>query len=117
MNKKYERYINHIVNNIEAPYFFNMENQYGLRPDEYEMVLRKVYNQPVTIQGRSVYDSIGKEIYLESSNGFWVKYEYDAQGDIIYYETSNGFWVKYEYDDQGNLIYYENSNGEIEDNR
>ena len=42
MNKKYERYIEFIANDIEAPYFINMSDTYGLRPDEYELILSKV---------------------------------------------------------------------------
>jgi hypothetical protein len=120
MNKKYERYINFIANDIEAPYFINMKQMYGLRPDEYELVLNKVYNQPVTTNGRwekFVYDSNDNEIYWEDSNSNWVKQEYDDQGKIIYWEDNTGFWYKYEYDDYGYENYYENSDGEIEDNR
>ena len=138
MNKKYENYINHIVNDIESPYFKNMRDMYGLSPDEYESVLSKVYNLPVTIIGNSVYDEYSNKVYLESISGYWVKYdydndgnqiyredvdgnwskyEYDADGNVIYLENSDGFWVKYEYDNQGNEIYFENSDGYIEDNR
>ena len=120
MNKKYERYINFIADDIEAPYFINMKQMYGLRPDEYELVLDKVYNQTVTTDGRwekFVYDTNDNEIYWEDSNSNWVKQEYDDQGKIIYWEDNTGFWYKYEYDDYGNENYYENSDGEIEDNR
>ena len=117
MNKKYERYIDYIVNDLEAPYFKNMREMYGLSPNEYELVLSKLYNQPVTIKGRYVYDKKGRKIYRETSSGFWTKRKYDDQYNLIYYENSNGFWKKGEYDDQGNIIYYEDSNGHIEDNR
>ena len=138
MNKKYEKYINYIVNDIKSPYFINMKDNYGLKRNEYELVLSKVYNQPVTIKGRSVYDVQGNIIYRETSNGFWEKSEYDTNGNKIYversdgywekseydtngnkiyFEDSNGFWVKREYDTNGNEIYYENSYGNIEDNR
>ena len=91
MNKKYERYIEYIVNDIQAPYFKNMRDSYGLSPDEYELVLSKVYNLPVTIIGYSVYDEYSNKVYLESSSGFWEKREYDEQGNIIYSEDSNGY--------------------------
>ena len=117
MNKKYNRYIEYIVNDIEPPYFINMRDSYGLSTDEYEMVLSKVFKQPVTIKGRIIYNKKGDEIYLEFSNSYWVKKEYDRQGNKIYFENSNGYWVKREYDEQGNRIYYENSDGYIEDNR
>ena len=118
MNKKYERYINHIVKDIEVPYFINMRDQYGLSTDEYEMVLSKLYGEPVTIMGRYVYDDQGNRIYYENiSDGYWVKKEYDAKGKIIYFENSNGNWIKREYDEQGNIIYYEDSDGNITDNR
>ncbi len=111
MNKKYERYINYIVNDIEVPYFINMKDNYGLSPDEYELILSKVYDQPVTIEGRNVYNTNGNQIYYEDSNGFWEKWEFDANGKVIYYENSKGYWFKYEYDNDGNNIYYEDSNG------
>ena len=117
MNKKYERYIDYIVNDIEAPYFKNMVDMYGLSPDEYELVLSKVYNLPVTIIGNSVYDEYSNKVYYESSTGFWEKREYGNLGNIIYLENSRGFWKKGEYDEQGKIIYYEDSNGHIEDNR
>jgi len=90
MNKKYERYINYIVNDIEAPYFINMRDNYGLRPDEYEIVLPKIFNQPVIIRSNSVYNTNGKLIYFEDSNGDWYKYKYDTNGNEIYYEDSDG---------------------------
>jgi urate oxidase len=96
MNKKYENYINHIVNDIESPYFKNMRDMYGLSPDEYELVLSKVFNQHISIVdtiytlGNMVYNKDGNEIYFESGNGYWEKYGYDTNGDRIYYENSNG---------------------------
>jgi len=115
MNKKYERYISYIIENIEKPYFKNMKEMYGLRPDEYEMVLSKVYGQPVTINGNNVYDQYGNRIYFEDSDGKWIKREYDINGNIIYYETSSGYIE--EFDQYGNRIYSVDSNGRIIDNR
>jgi len=111
MNIKYKKYIDYIVNDIEPPYLKSLE-PYGLKQEEYEMILSKVYNQPVNITGRIVYDQNGNTIYYEDSYGFWYKQEYDSNGNIIYYETSNRFWRKSEYDTNGNLIYYKNSNGD-----
>ena len=110
MNKKYERYIDYIVSDIEPQYFKNMRDQYGLRPDEYEMVLSKLFNQPITIKNNSVYDELGNIIYYENiSDGYWEKKEYDAKGKIIYFENSNDYWEKYEYDELGNVTYLENN--------
>jgi len=118
MNKKYERYIDYIVNDIEAPYFDNMKEMYGLRPDEYKLIFGKVFNQPVTMgSNQRVYDKQGKTLYREYSDGHWYKYEYDTNDNIIYREDSNGYWYKREYNTNGNLIYSETSNGVIEDNR
>ena len=117
MNKKYEKYINYIVDDIEPPYFINMRDQYGLSPDEYELVLSKLYKQPVSIKGRNVFDEQGNNIYYESINGFWEKTEHDNLRNIIYFENANGFWEKREYDEQGNMIYAEDSNGYISDRR
>jgi len=117
MSKKYKKYIEYVVNDIEAPFFINMKDNYGLKDNEMELVLPKLYDQPVSIEGNRVYDTNGNEIYYENSNGYWVKKEYDTNGNMIYSETSDGFWVKKEYDNQGNLIYTETSDGYIEDNR
>jgi hypothetical protein len=122
MNKKYERYINYIVNDIELPYFKNMKDSYGLRSDEYELVLSKVYDQPVewednaTTQWYNVtqnylVDKRGNYIYEEDSDGNWIKREYDINGNLIYSETSDGYWYKNEWDSNGNLIYTEDSDG------
>ena len=118
MNKKYERYINYIVNDLEIPYFKNMKEMYGLSPDEYELVLSKVYNQPVTIKDNMVYNQLGNVIYYETSYGHWQKKEYDDNGNLIYSKNSSGIWEKFEYDANGNEIYYERSNGHyVYDNR
>ena len=90
MNKKYEKYINYIVNDIETPYFINMKDNYGLKYNEYELVLSKIFNQSVTIEGRSVYNTNGKVIYNEDISGRWAKSEYDTNGKEIYYEDSYG---------------------------
>ena len=112
MNKKYERYINYIVNELETPFFINMKDNYGLKDNEFEFVLSKVFNEPVSIKGRYVYNTNGNEIYYENSNGVWSKYEYDTNGNEIYSETSDGHWYKSEYDTNGNQIYTEYSNGD-----
>jgi hypothetical protein len=117
MNKKYERYINYIVDDIKPPYLINMKEMYGLSEKEYELVLPKLYNQPVTIIGNNVYDEYSNKLYYETSNGVWIKREYDAKGNKIYQENSYGYWIKYEYDTNGNIIYVEDKNGEIEDRR
>jgi len=96
MNNKYKKYIEYIVNDIELPYLINMREMYGLKDNECELVLSKVYDQPVTIKGNVIYNT----------NGY-----------VIYFETSNGYWEKYEYNSNNNEIYYEDSNGEIRDNR
>jgi hypothetical protein len=110
MNKKYIKYINYIVDDIELPYIKYLE-QYGLKQEEYEMVLSKVFKVPVSITGNNVYDTNDNEIYYETSDGYWIKYEYDNQRNITYYENSTGYWVKKEYDDNDNEIYQEYSNG------
>ena len=117
MNKKYIKYIEYIVNDIKPPYFKYMRDHYGLKQDEIELVLSKVFNQPVSIKGKIVYNTNGNQIYYENGDGDWYKYEYDTNGNEIYYENSDGDWEKYEYDSNGNIIYSENGDGDIEDNR
>ena len=117
MNKKYERYINYIVNDIQAPYLINMRDNYGLSEKEYKTVLSKIFNEPVTIRGNYVYNTNGNVIYREYSDGEWEKNQYNTNGNLNYREDSDGDWVKWEYDANGNNIYYEDSDGEIIDNR
>ena len=59
-----------------------------------------------------VKDNNGKQLYYETSDGYWEKWEYDSEGRVIYYEDSTGYWRKFEYDSDGNEIYYENSDGD-----
>ena len=114
MNKKYQKYIDYIAKDIQVPYIEYLD-AYGLRPEEYELVLPKVFNQPVRIKDRFetyyVFNKEGNIIYYEQNDGYWVKQEYDNQGNIIYYENSDGYWQKWEYDDQGNITYNEDSDG------
>jgi hypothetical protein len=77
MNAKYQRYIEYVVNDLEIPYFKNMKEVYGLRPND-------------GFWQKWEYDNQGNKIYYGNSNGYWYKYEYDNQGNIIYYENSNG---------------------------
>ena len=120
MNKKYKKYINYIARDIQVPYLKSLE-PYGLKQDGIDLVLSKVFNQPVNYKNylscHRVFDIDNNELYLEDDDGYWDKREYDAQGNLIYYEDDDGYWDKREYDDQGNLIYYEDSNGRIIDNR
>ena len=118
------RFIEKVASYLKPPYFHNMEIL-GVSEDEYEMVLSKVYNEPVTIKDNTeysemkVYNQYGDNIYNEDSGDWdkrvslshWDKREYDTNGRIVYYEDSNGSWMKREYDSNGNEIYYEDSNG------
>ena len=67
--------------------------------------------------GLEILNKNGKRIYLEYSNGDWVKWEWDSKGNVIYAETSGAYWIKSEYNSKGNRIYYENSSGVIIDHR
>jgi YD repeat-containing protein len=112
MNKKYQKYINYIVSDIKPPYFINMEDHYGLKDNEYPLVLSKVYNQPVSIEdNHRVYDTNGNILYYEYSDGSWEKREYNSNDNLIYYEDGNGNWYKREYDTNNNEIHYEDGNG------
>ena len=112
MNNKYQKYINYIVNDIELPYIKSLE-PYGLKQDEMDLVLSKVFNQPVKFVVNRVFDIDNNEIYIEDSNGYWVKYEFNEDGNLTYVKDSKGYWIKSEYNEHGNIIYYEDSNGNI----
>lgn len=58
-----------------------------------------------------ILDKNGNEIYLETSDGYWVKKKYDSNGNRVYYEDSSGYWYKIQCDSNGNEIHYENSKG------
>ena len=118
MNKKYKKYIDYIVNDIQVPYLKSLE-PYGLKEDEIDLVLSKVFNQPVYyIEPMSgVYNKDRSVIYSETSNGYWVKYEYNEDGNLTYVKDSKGYWSKREYDELGNITYTEDSGGILNDNR
>jgi len=59
----------------------------------------------------------GKNIYLEITDGFWLKYEYNDKGKVKHFRDSDGYWWKREYDNQGKERYYENNMGVIRDHR
>jgi len=65
----------------------------------------------------NIKDEKGNKIYLEYSNGYWIKRQYDEKGNEIYFKDSNGLWAKYQFDEKGNQIYFEDSNGNIVDKR
>ena len=111
MNKKYEKYINYIVNELEPPYFKNMEEMYGLKRDEFELVLTKLYNQPLLVNYPLIYDKQERLLYSESSYGAWEMFEYDHRGNKIYFADYYGVWGKKEYDDNGNELSFEDSYG------
>jgi YD repeat-containing protein len=117
MNKKYERYIEYIVNDIQPPYFFNMKEMYGVSEKEYPLVLSKVFNQPVVVD---FYDKVVRNrqdmpLYYEDNDGYWSIKKYDEQYNLISNETSTGHWERFEYDKEGNMTYRENSSGTIVD--
>jgi hypothetical protein len=116
MNVKYKKYIDYIVKDIELPYLKSLK-PYGLKQEEMDLVLSKVFNQPVHYiePMHGVYNKDKNRIYHENSNGFWERYEYNDQGKRTYYEDSICRWYKKEYDQYGNVIYYENSDGDIID--
>ena len=133
MNYKYKKYIEYIVNDIDPPYLKSLE-PYGLKQDEMELVLSKIFNRTIrfynegvlkfaddgsliTISDKRVFNQQGKLIYQEISEGYWQKYEYDDNGNQLYREDAVGCWAKQEYDDQGKIIYYEDSSGFIMYNR
>lgn len=62
-------------------------------------------------------DNNNNELYCESSNGYWHRSEYDSNNNEIYYKNSKGSWIKKEYDKNNNEIYFETSCGIIIDKR
>ena len=65
----------------------------------------------------AVYNEKGSEIYFETNNGYWVRWEFNEKDKVIYSEDSNGYWFKSKHNEKGNEIYYEDSEGIIIDER
>ena len=61
--------------------------------------------------GYKTFDSNGRVIREETSDGSWTTWEYDSNGRVIREETSDGSWTTWEYDSNGNKVREENSNG------
>ena len=118
MNYKYKKYIEYIARDIQVPYIKYLE-AYGLKKDEVDLVLSKLFNQPVVYikQTGGVYNKNRSNIYREMSDGSWERRIYNKNNKQTYYEDSDGSWIKKEYDINGNEIYSEYSNGYVEDNR
>jgi len=143
MNKKYERYIDYIINDIKPPYIYNMREIYGLSEDEYKLVLSKVFNHNVLIHTTidrevSVYNTSVDLLYYESHR-FWEefnrqkiggkyrvlfyhnsigkteRFEYDSDGNDIYFEDNTGYWERREFDTNGKVISYSDSDGNYEE--
>jgi hypothetical protein len=144
MNKKYQRYIEYIVNDIKPPYIYNMREIYGLSEEEYKTILSKVFNHKVMIHYGfngteiSVYNISADLIYYESPR-FWEefnrqkiggkyrvlfyhnsigkteRFEYDSDGNDIYFEDNNGYWERREFDTNGKVISYSDSDGNHEE--
>jgi hypothetical protein len=135
-----EDFYSKLINILDKPYFQNLIS-IGIPEEQWETILSKLYNKPVTIdeifkgfqiiyKGRQLYgesigirwvsydyDDLDNVIFYENSDGEWEKSEYDDNGFEIYFENYRGYWYKREYDEYGNIIYYEDSDGDIEDYR
>ncbi len=104
MKDKYKKYIDYIAKDIELPYLKSLK-PYGLKQDEMNMVLSKLFNEPVIYIKplRGVYNKNRSNIYREMIDGSWYKREYDNNGNVIYYEDSYGNCSRREYDGEGCL--------------
>ena len=112
---RHYRRLDIISDYVQLPYFESMEGLTIYEKDDQEYIMRKLLgNISIELSNirKYILDENGNEIYFESSNGFWSRFEYDDKGNVIYSVESNGYWKKQEYDDNGNKIYYENSYGE-----
>ena len=101
-----------VLKDIKSPYFKNME-KLGLNNKEKKSLLSKVFNQPISIENQSIYDTNDNLIYREMVGDLWYKKKYDKNRNQTYFENNDGFWVKKGYDKNNNQIYHETSDGEI----
>ena len=108
---KYYKFLDRVSTMIRIPYFKSMENFAIYDKEDQEYIMRKIYDNDIYIRRKYIADDNLKIIYIEKSDGDWVKREYDDKGNLIYSENSDGHWDKYGYDGKGNNIYYEDSSG------
>ena len=75
MKDKYKKYIDYIASDIELPYLKYL-NMYGLKQDEVNLVLSKLFNETVIYinQTGGVYNKNRDKIYVDSTNGILCKY-------------------------------------------
>lgn len=115
MNKKLLKYIEYVVKDIEPPYFYNMEFQYGINKNK-DTILDKIFKQKTNVCGNTVYDTQWNVLYnesncLDTNKISWDKSYYNERNNRIYYEDSDGFWYRKEFDEDGKEIFFENSGG------
>ena len=108
---RHYRILDKISEHVQLPYFKSMEGLTIYDEDDQEYIMRKIYDNDIYIRRKYIADDNLKIIYIEKSDGDWVKREYDDKGNLIYSENSDGHWDKYGYDGKGNNIYYEDSSG------
>jgi len=60
---------------------------------------------------KCTYNSNGNRLTFEDSKGYWSKSTYDSNGNELTSENSDGDWSKYTYDTSGNRLTFENSDG------
>jgi hypothetical protein len=99
---------------LEPPYFHNMKEQFGITEykDKVE-ILSYLFNDNISVHGKTIENSNGDEIYNEENNGYWRLWNYNEDGNVIYSEDRSGSWSKSIYDENGKEISYEESNGYI----
>jgi len=104
MNAKHQKYIEYIAKDIELPYLKSLE-AYGLKKDEVDLVLSKLFNEPVIYikQTGGVYNKNRDNIYREMSDGSWERRIYNKNNNQTYYEDSYGNCCRREYNSEGCL--------------
>ena len=105
------------------PYFYKLRQLDINKKSEVKKVLKQILPNLVYIDGTSITDKSGNEIYYESHPNFyeddednfdWDIREYDKNGNLTYEGgTDDGIltWVKYEYDENGNEVSWKDSDG------
>ena len=82
------------MNDIELPYLKSLE-PYGLKQEEIDLVLSKIFNQPVKFVVNRVYDKDNNELYYERRDGYWIKNIFDDEGNEINFYDSDGYCRHY----------------------
>lgn len=117
---KKDRYYDKLSKVIRPPYFLDLISL-GVSDDEWDMVLSKVFKQPVRVStfylgndlnGGIVIDRKTNILYHEGEGEYIIR-EFDKNNNVTYILTDDGrgkqYWEKTKYNNDGEVVHQETS--------